>query len=215
MDKTIAMIGNTFEEKLRAYGEEKLWNLYHVKYISYDPFKISFDSFQENKIFGGIPDGEPSINGRSYSYESNAPMMEIKTTSVDKFDWRKNGEALNLVWDGELPKVKKVNAGKEGWFINDEIQLPSHYLMQLCLYMYLRNITNGVFVVGFVETLYYANPKLWKPSEENVTIVEVKMNDNFKHYINKAEKWWNDYIEGRKSPIMTDEDKKWLSSINI
>jgi hypothetical protein len=24
MDKTIAMIGNTFEEKLRAYGEEKL-----------------------------------------------------------------------------------------------------------------------------------------------------------------------------------------------
>jgi hypothetical protein len=62
--------------------------------------------FSENEIFGGIPDGEPFENGE-INY-SSLPMLEMKTTSIDKLMYLPpdaNG-VMKIKFEDGLPVVK-------------------------------------------------------------------------------------------------------------
>jgi hypothetical protein len=65
--------------------------------------------FKENKIFGGIPDGEPVDSNNKLAYKDNKPMLEIKTTSKDSLVYKFNkNNAMEMVKDENgLPKIKE------------------------------------------------------------------------------------------------------------
>jgi hypothetical protein len=109
MDPTLSLVGNTVEPLLKHYAEENLKN----EYLTHDPMKISFDAFSNNKVFGGIPDGEPLINGQ-INYSTGLPMLEIKTSSIDKFSYKTENGALKMQKDSSgLPIVSKVGEKKK------------------------------------------------------------------------------------------------------
>ncbi len=72
------------------------------------PAQVKWDVFQENKIFGGIPDGEPVDDKGNFLYPK-FPMLEIKTTSIDSFVYKKNKNDFILQKDANgNPVVKKI-----------------------------------------------------------------------------------------------------------
>jgi hypothetical protein len=109
MDPTLSKVGNVIEPKLKHYAESKLGN----EFLTHDPFKIKFDAFRENKIFGGIPDGEPLLNGE-IDYSSKLPMLEIKTSSIDGFTYTTEKGIMRMKKDGNgFPIIKQLNKKKE------------------------------------------------------------------------------------------------------
>lgn len=210
MDKTLADTGNYIEPKLKEFAEQKLNN----KYITHDLKTVNFDCFKSvSKIFGGVPDGEPLIAGK-VDYSTGLPMLEIKTSSVDKFEYKNINGKLTMQFDTDnLPKVKSANEKMNSWFENGQIIIPIEYKYQLGLYLYLRNIEKGMFVVGFLTREDYVYPEKFNPNNRNIYMVEMKINrSEFEDTIKLAEKWWNDYIINGISPEMTENDKLWYFS---
>jgi hypothetical protein len=80
-DPIITKTGQVVETKIQKI----LPKLLNHKYFCYDPKEIKYDAFRDNPVFGGIPDAEPTDDGRTFTYEENFPMVEIKTSSIDKF----------------------------------------------------------------------------------------------------------------------------------
>lgn len=214
MDEMYAKAGNIIEPKICKFVCEKT----NIKYIQYDPKKIGFDIFKDNKIFGGIPDGEPVDQNGNLLYPS-LPMLEIKTTSIDSFVFKKENNLMVLQKDSSgKPIVKKENEKKQKWFnSNNQIIIPNEYMFQLGLYCYLRNIQNAIFAVCFLETNDYINPQDCDVNSRDVRIVDFNVNlDEFKQYINYATNWYNDYIVNGISPELSKDDIRWLNSeLNI
>jgi len=105
MDPTLAIVGQTIEPKIRQYVEQKTG----IKYRSYDPKKINFDLFSNDHVFGGIPDGEP-VDANDQLLYPQMPMLEIKTSSIDAFWYKKNGSELVMQKDENgYPIVKEPN----------------------------------------------------------------------------------------------------------
>lgn len=208
MDPIYANAGNIIEPKIKDYVEEVL----KIKYLSYDPKKIGFDIFKDNKIFGGIPDGEPLNKNNELDYP-NKPMLEIKTTSIDAFEFTKKDGSLWIKRDeNNLPIIKSKGTKKEKWFDkNGEIVIPSEYKFQLGLYCYLRNIKSGVFAIAFLEYEDYIMPENFNPSEREIKIVNFELNnEEFKKVINYCEWWFKNYVEKGISPNLNSNDITWL-----
>lgn len=111
MDKMIADAGNIIEPKIKDYVEQKTG----IKYKQYNPFEINFDVFSDIEIFGGIPDGEP-INAENKVDYTNHPMLEIKTTAIDSFMYKKEGTIFVLQKDeNNAPIVKSEGTKREKW----------------------------------------------------------------------------------------------------
>jgi hypothetical protein len=109
MDETLSTVGNIVELILKKHAETVL----NQKYITHDPKLIEWDAFHENEIFGGIPDGEPLINDR-IDYSSGLPMLEIKTSSIDKLQYRTVNGALKMSKDENgVPVVSKPGEKKK------------------------------------------------------------------------------------------------------
>ncbi|MDR2636563.1 MAG: hypothetical protein LBB95_01755 [Mycoplasmataceae bacterium] len=210
MDPTLAHVGQIIEPLIKKYVE----NQTNTTYLTHDLNAIGWDAFQENEIFGGVPDGEPLIDGK-INYSNNSPMLEIKTTSIDKISYRSVNGNLQMQKDSNgLPIVAKKGEKKKEWFENDLIKIPVEYKFQLGLYMYLRNVEKGIFAIGFLEPIDYLYPEKFNINEREIHLVEFSISDKakFKKYIDYAAKWFDKYIKTGISPKMTEEDKKWLNS---
>jgi hypothetical protein len=106
MDETLAQVGNIIEPKIRDYVSKALG----IEFIAHDPRTVKFDCFKDNPIFGGIPDGEPLVN-QQINYQTGLPMLEIKTSSVDKLKYATDQTGtLRMQKDANgLPIVVKKN----------------------------------------------------------------------------------------------------------
>lgn len=211
VDEIYSQAGSIIETKLRDYYID----LTKGKYLNYDPKTVKWDLFTENKIFGGIPDGEPTLNNKEIDYSNSKRMMEIKTSSIDSFVFKKENGIFVLQKDSDgVPLVKLPNGKYESWFSTSGISVPNNYLFQISLYMYLRNIELGVFIVGFVPTLDYVYPNNFDPKVNEVRIINYQLKtDKFKWFIDYATKWWNTYILSGISPELSEQDLQWFHEI--
>lgn len=211
MDPIYSEAGNIIEPKINEYVSELL----ETKFKVYNPFEIKWDAFPENKIFGGIPDGEPIDNNGKFLYPEKR-MLEIKTASLDSFLFKKEQNNFVLQKDIKgMPIVKTKNGNLKKWFDdNGQITIPKQYLMQLGLYCYLRNISKGVFAIAFLNVEDYLNPKKVDINERRVELVNFDLeSEDFKNnYITKATKWYEDFISEGISPEFSDADLKWFYS---
>jgi hypothetical protein len=104
------------------------------------------------------------------------PMLEIKTSSIDSFVYKREKNELKMVKDDQgLPVIKEKNAKKATWFNNNEVIVPTEYCLQLGLYLYLRNTTHGVFGVAFLEPEDYLHPEDFQPNKRDIQIVKCEM----------------------------------------
>ncbi len=208
MDETLAYVGNTIEPKLRIYAEKFL----NTNYKFYEPAQVKWDVFTDNKIFGGIPDGEPTDEFGNIDYH-NKKMLEIKTTSIDSFEYKKENGSMVMKKDKNgAPIVKKKDGKLEKWFdANGKVELPREYQLQLGLYMYLRNITNGVFVVGFLTRDDYVHPEKYDIETSLIKVIDFHINlEEFEKVIKICKSWYENYIEKGISPKIKSKDKTWL-----
>ncbi len=209
LDPMYADAGNIIEPKIRDYVSQST----NIKYISHDPAACKWDVFKENPIFGGIPDGEPVDKDNHLCYP-DLPILEIKTSSIDAFKFKKEHGLFVLVKDeNNHPVVKSVGEKKKKWFnTNHEIIIPSEYQYQLGLYCYLRNAPKGLFAVCFLETNDYINPASTDITQREIYLVDFTIDLNeFKNVIAQAEQWYNEYIKKGISPELTKEDLEWIN----
>jgi hypothetical protein len=110
MDPTLADVGNTIEPIIREFVTKQL----KIEYCVHDPKTVNYDVFKSNKIFGGIPDGEPMTLGK-IDYSTDLPMLEVKSSSIDKLKYETNADLqLRMIKNerGE-PIVVKPNGKKD------------------------------------------------------------------------------------------------------
>lgn len=99
----------------------------------------------------------------------------------------------------------KTTKRAEDW----EDDVPEYYALQAALYAYLLGVDNVTMVVSFLEDEDYNTPELFVPSSKNTIVIPFKVSErypNFDRLIEKATKWWNDYVLGGVSP--TFDEKK-------
>lgn len=210
MDETLAAAGNIIEPKIRTWVENKI----QKKFLSYDPKKVNFDIFKNNEVFGGIPDGE-ILDPNSMS-DNDPSIIEIKTTSIDSFEYKKINHVFILQKDvNNNPIVKSVGTKKQKWYDqNNKIQIPHEYLFQLGLYCYLRNKTQGLFAICFLETQDYVAPEQCNINERNIELVDFKIDLNkFQKYIEAAQEWFFNHVKTGISPEMNEEDKLFVKDL--
>ncbi|MCV3728604.1 hypothetical protein OF376_02350 [Ureaplasma miroungigenitalium] len=197
--------------------ERKVFDLVNAntdyQFVAYNPKDIGFDAFKENSVFGGIPDGEP-INEQGEIDYSKGPMLEIKTSSIDKFLYEMVDEIPVLRKDeNNRPIVKTPNEKYLSWFNADkEIQIPVNYQLQLGLYLYLRKQTHGLFAVTFLTTDDYMNPNAYDPKTHEIFLANFQVDlQQFEQQIyTPAKQWYEDYIVNGFSPKLTPRDKRWF-----
>lgn len=212
MDETLSKTGNIVEPILRKYAEEKS----NVKFKVHNVFEVKWDVFKDDEIFGGVPDGEPVDDNNNFLYSKDYPMLEIKTTSIDSLVYKKENEVLRMQKDeNNIPLVKTPKGKLADWYdSNNNLVIPMEYKLQLSLYMYLRKITHGLFVVGFLEKEDYAYPEKFDPSKRKIEFATLELNnDEFQGVIDVARHWYNKYITTGISPKITDEDRRWLKTL--
>lgn len=210
MDDMYALAGNIIEPKIHRYICDKL----KIEFKQYVPNQIGWDVFKENKIYGGIPDGEPIDLTGKFLYPE-MPMLEIKTTSIDSFKFKKEGNNFVLCKDeNNNPIVKNIGEKKKSWFdINNEIIIPNEYKFQLGLYCYLRNITKGVFAICFLETDDYINPTKVDINKREIKIVDFNLErEQFSQFVNFGEQWYKKYILKGTSPKLSNDDLIWFNN---
>lgn len=210
MDKMYADAGNIIEPKIHQW----VCNHLNLNFKQYNPISCQWDVFKNNQIFGGIPDGEPIDDNGNFLYP-NQPILEIKTTSIDAFKFKKINGLLILEKDiNNHPVVKSKGEKRKKWFdSNNNIIIPQEYLYQLGLYCYLRNTSKGIFAICFLETDDYINPELTDIKNREIYLVDIDIDLNsFKNEIDNAEKWYHEYIEKGISPKLSKNDLDWLKT---
>ena len=198
--------GIVIEPLIKEHVEKTL----NISYLSYEPSKIGWDVFKENSIFGGIPDGEPNDAAKnSFVYMNNQRMLEIKTTSRDKFKFSKEGNSFKVKIDTKgLPEIKTFELGYLKWFGDDNVlTVPLEYKFQLGLYLYLRNWTKGVFAVGFLHQEDYVHPEKFNLSDRKFELINFDIDLNeFKKVIDEATEWYQNFIVKGVSPKLSSTD---------
>ena len=210
MDQTLAIAGQIIEPKIRDYVSSKL----NINFKVYDPIKVNWDVFKENKIFGGIPDGEPINANGCIDYSNNKPMLEIKTSSFDTLVYeKKNGVLMIKKDDKGLPLIKEAQKKYLSWFDPNtkKILISLEYQYQLALYLYLRNTSKGLFAISWLYPNDYLNPNDFKIDGHEIRLCDFSIDlPQFVNEINQAKKWYNQYVIKGVSPLMSDNDKLWF-----
>ncbi len=204
IDPVLARAGTIIEPKIRDLASKRL----NLSFKTYEPAKVNWDVFAENKIFGGIPDGEPVDASGRFLYPAK-PMLEIKTSSIDRLVYKKiNGQLQMVLNERGMPIVKQPNGKRAEWFAEDgKIAVKDEYKLQLSLYLHLRNIEYGIFAVCFLKTEDYADPEACDVTQREVRFVELVMKrEQMEKIVQKASRWYNDHIMTGVSPQLTVRD---------
>lgn len=103
--------------------------------------------------------------------------------------------------------------------------VPIEYLLQGCLYSYLKGLDRVLFVCCFPQEIDYNHPEKFEPDETNTIMVVKKIKEvqiemptgeiiTFEDAIKYCEDWWNKYIETGVSPEFDEKtDKEYLDLI--
>ena len=103
--------------------------------------------------------------------------------------------------------------------------VPIDYLLQGCLYSYLKGLDRVLFICCFPQDLDYNHPEKFVPNEKNTVMVLKKIKNvvipmpdgtmiTFEEAIKYCEDWWNNYIETGVSPEFDEKkDKEYLDII--
>lgn len=93
----------------------------------------------------------------------------------------------------------KTTKRAEDW--KDDI--PEYYALQASLYAYLMGVDDVIMVCSFLSDADYENPDKFEPSAENTITKEFKVSQRYRHFkgwIEQAENWWAEHVEGGVSP---------------
>ena len=116
----------------------------------------------------------------------------------------------------------KSSSKPQAW---DNNQVPLDYLLQGCLYSYLKGLDRVLFICCFPQDLDYNHPELFEPDATNTIMVVKKIKDvlipmpngefiTFQEAIDYCKEWWNKYIETGISPEFDEtKDKEYLDII--
>lgn len=103
--------------------------------------------------------------------------------------------------------------------------VPVDYLLQGCLYSYLKGLDRILFICCFPQDLDYNHPEKFVPDETNTIMVVKKLKDvvlampngeywTFDQAIEYCKEWWKKYIETGISPEFDEtKDKEYLDII--
>lgn len=216
IDSTIAKLGMYVEPKVRDYVSQKL----NIKFKDYVPSEVKWDVFKDtDKVFGGIPDGEPVNDQGIVDYSTGNPMLEIKTTSIDAFVYKTEKGLMHLQKDAYgIPLVKEVGKKKLSWFENGELKISDEYRYQLGLYLYLRKINKGMFAVCFLTKEDYAHPENFKIEDHEICLRNMgfaNIEKFEKNVIEPARAWYMKHIKTGVSPEITEKDRQWLKEVEL
>lgn len=116
----------------------------------------------------------------------------------------------------------KTSSKPQTWGNN---QVPIDYLLQGCLYSYLKGLDRVLFICCFPQDLDYNHPEQFLPNESNTIMVVKKIKDvripmpngdliTFEEAIHYCEEWWDKYVETGVSPEFDEKlDKEYLDII--
>lgn len=116
----------------------------------------------------------------------------------------------------------KSSSKPQEWGNNN---VPISYLLQGCLYSYLKGLDRVLFICCFPQDLDYNHPEQFEPNSENTIMVVKKIKDvlipmpngeyiTFEEAIDYCEEWWDKYIETGVSPEFDEvKDKEYLDII--
>lgn len=192
--------------------------------------------FEDNKytIFGKSV--EPKlIDLARKKFPNVMSIEEYYGNNIEKYKWNNFIDDSN-VFGGIIDAVAtkedmktltmivecKSSSKPQTWENN---QVPIDYILQGCLYSYLKGLDRVLFICCFPQDLDYNHPEQFEPNESNTIMVVKKIKDvkiempngnliTFDEAIKYCEDWWNKYIETGISPEFDEKkDKEYLDII--
>lgn len=160
---------------------------------------------------------------------------EYYGNNIDRYKWNNFIEDSN-VFGGIIDAVGTMNDKKTLTMIVEckssskphlwsDGNVPIDYLLQGCLYSYLKGLDRVLFVCCFPQDLDYNHPEQFVPNNKNTIMtvkkikdVRIEMKDGsiltFEEAIKYCEDWWDKYIETGVSPEFDEtKDKEYLDII--
>jgi predicted phage-related endonuclease len=190
VDNKFTIAGKTLEPKIIEYISTKLPNVMSMEdYYGNIVEEYRYNNFKnDSDRFGGVFDAVCTLNDKT----TISAIIECKTSQSPQ-NWA-NGN------------------------------VPVEYLCQGALYSYLKGLKEVIFVCTFLKENQYAHPEEVDVNENNTIIVIKKLDDmlfevdgeylNIEGCIQKASKWWDDYVLTGVSPEFDEvKDKEYLDII--
>lgn len=155
-------------------------------------------------------------NIERYKWNNFIDDSEIFGGIIDAVGTKEDKKTLTMIVEC------KSSSKPQAWENN---QVPIDYLLQGCLYSYLKGLDRVLFICCFAQDLDYNHPEQFVPDETNTIMVVKKIKDviiempngemiTFQQAIDYCEEWWNKYIETGVSPEFDEKkDKEYLDII--
>ncbi len=155
-------------------------------------------------------------NLNKYEYNNFIDDSNVFGGVIDAVATKSDSKTLTMIV--ECKSSSKPNAWKNN-------NVPIDYLLQGCLYSYLKGLDRVLFICCFPQDLDYNHPEKFEPNDKNTIMVVKKIKDvtiempngeliTFEEAIKYCEDWWNTYIETGISPEFDEKkDKEYLDII--
>ena len=189
-DTKYTLAGKALEPKIIEYVSKQLPNVVSIEEYYGNTFEeYRYNNFKDDSnVFGGVIDAVSTLNDR----KTITMILECKTSSKPQL-WTNNN-------------------------------VPVEYLLQGALYSYLKGLDKIVFACTFLQDADYNHPENVEVTKENTVVVIKDLKDmlfevdgeylNIQGCMEKAEEWWNKYIETGISPEFDEKkDKEYLDII--
>ena len=173
-----------------------------------------------------------TIEPKQMEYMRTAYGMDNLVTPTDVY----GADYFSKTWGDFFPE-EKIFGGMWDAFTRDENQdveaiiefkttkraedwkddIPEYYALQASLYAYLMGVDDVIMVCSFLSDADYENPDKFVPSAENTITKEFKVSQRYRHFkdwIEQAENWWAEHVEGGISPEPDEKlDKEILDAL--
>ena len=189
-DTKYTLAGKAIEPKIIEYVSKQLPNIVSIEDYYGNTFEeYRYNNFKDDSnVFGGVIDAVSTLNDK----KTITMILECKTSSKP-----------------------------QAWTNNT---VPVEYLLQGALYSYLKGLDKIVFACTFLQDADYSHPENVEVNDKNTIIVIKDLKDmlfevngeylTIEDCMNRAEEWWNTYIESGISPDFDEKkDKEYLDII--
>ena len=156
------------------------------------------------------------INIERYRYNNFVEDSDVFGGVIDAVATENDMKTLTMI-------VECKSSSKPHLWENGNV--PVDYLLQGCLYSYLKGLDRVLFICCFPQDLDYNHPENFKPDKTNTIMVLKKLKNvliempngemkTFEEVIEYCKEWWNKYIETGISPEFDEtKDKQYLDII--